>query len=76
VGRERFLPILRSTLGLLLGGSFGIGTILYAATMGAALQLISQAFADHGAGRSRRLADGGVEPAATDGPSGDRLPVG
>ena len=41
--------------GIGLGGAFGIGTLVHGATMGIALQVISQAFADHNAGRNRRL---------------------
>lgn len=45
--------------GLLIGGAFGIGTLIYAVLMSFALQLVGQVFADHRAGRERRLE---VEP--------------
>ncbi|MEM9563938.1 MAG: hypothetical protein AAGA93_15055 [Actinomycetota bacterium] len=44
--------------GLALGGAVGIGTLVYAATMGLVLQAVSQVFADHRAGRRHRLATG------------------
>lgn len=43
-------------IGVVIGGAFGIGTVLYAALMGLVLQAVSQVFADHRAGRSQRLA--------------------
>lgn len=42
-------------LGLLLGGKFGIGTIIYAALMGVVLQGINRALADYRTGRMLRL---------------------
>lgn len=43
-------------VGLLAGGSFGIATVFYAASMGATLTVINQALVDHRAGRAARLA--------------------
>jgi uncharacterized membrane protein YczE len=43
-------------LGLVLGGAFGLGTVIYAALMGLALEGVSQVFADHRSGRHQRLA--------------------
>lgn len=40
--------------GLVLGGTFGIATVVYAATMGLTLQVISQVFEDHALGRAVR----------------------
>lgn len=49
-------------LGVGLGGAFGVATVAYAATMGVVLHVIGQVFADHRAGRRRRL----EPPAAQD----------
>ncbi len=48
--------------GLALGGTVGVGTLAYAATMGLVLQAVSQVFADHRAGRQQRLAARPPEP--------------
>lgn len=45
--------------GLLIGGAFGIGTVIYAVLMAVALEIVSQVFADHRAGREQRRV---VEP--------------
>lgn len=42
--------------GIALGGRFGIGTVVFVALMGPVLQVVSQVFADHRAGRDQRLA--------------------
>jgi len=47
-------------IGVAIGGAFGAGTIIYAALMGLVLQAVSQAFADHQAGRRQRLAERSV----------------
>jgi uncharacterized membrane protein YczE len=66
-------------IGLLIGGTFGIGTMIYTVLMGITLQVISQAFADHGAGRRHRLQPGPLSPIDGDGPAAngaDRVPDG
>jgi uncharacterized membrane protein YczE len=42
-------------LGIILGGDFGVGTLIHAAVFGGVLAIVGQAFADHRAGRSSRL---------------------
>ncbi len=63
-GEDRGIPRLRVRyvldvgvllIGLALGGSFGPGTLLYAAMMGLTLQEMSQVFADYDRGRTARL---------------------
>jgi len=44
-------------LGVLLGGTFGVATVLYAGLMGIVLKVISQAFDDHRYGRNSRTED-------------------
>lgn len=51
-------------VGILLGGAFGIGTVVHAALMGVVLQVVSQVFADHRAGRAQRLAERPPAPLA------------
>ena len=43
-------------LGIVLGGKYGVATLIYAASMGIVLQVIRQAFLDYDAGRKARLA--------------------
>ncbi len=63
-------------LGVVLGGNFGLATVLYALVFGITMRTIGQALADHEVGRRLRLAaaaeasataasDLGVEPATT-----------
>jgi uncharacterized membrane protein YczE len=63
-------------LGVLLGGTFGVATFVHGATMGLALQVISQAFADHSAGRSGRLAAGAEVAGAAAPPFREPVEVG
>ncbi|MFT4596191.1 MAG: putative membrane protein YczE [Paracrocinitomix sp.] len=46
------------TLGISLGGSFGVATVIYAALMGVVLETIHQAFMDYDRGRKSRLSNG------------------
>lgn len=45
-------------IGIALGGTFGIGTLAYALLMSLVLQVVSQVFADHRAGRRQRIEEG------------------
>ena len=65
-GEDRGIPPLRVryaldvgvlVTGLALGGSFGSGTLLFAAFMGLTLQAMAQFFADYDRGRTVRLAE-------------------
>jgi hypothetical protein len=56
-------------LGVALGGTFGLATVLYAAVFGLTMKAVGQALADHGEGRRARLGTEGraviVGPAGT-----------
>jgi len=49
-----FLDVAVLVIGILLGGTFGVATLMYAALMGLALQAIRQVFADYDTGRQLR----------------------
>ncbi len=53
-------------LGVVLGGTFGAATVIYAALMGLALQGISQLFLDYDTGRSVRLNMSAAQPSDPD----------
>jgi len=54
-----FLDVTVLVAGIVLGGAFGIATVVYAALMGLVLQVIRQFFIDYDTGRKARL---GADP--------------
>lgn len=56
-------------LGVVLGGSFGLATVIYALVFGITMRTIGQALTDHDAGRRARLEAAAAEPAEPAGPA-------
>jgi len=57
-----FLDVAVLVLGIVLGGAFGVATIVYAALMGVILQVTRQVFLDYDAGKQLRLAQDRTSP--------------
>jgi len=59
-----FLDVAVLVIGILLGGTFGVATLIYAALMGLALQAIRQVFADYDTGRQLRTSGESIKRAS------------